>query len=174
LDGEAQDPSCGFVRASFETGSLLLMNHEGEHFRLVWNEEVGANASEDPTRHRDADKDTAQQTRRRALPPGKYMLRSYRIARRDEQGAWMLSVTGERLQKVVVEKGRETVVEVPEAVHCEVGAKRHGDQLGVQMNLTGMEHAGLTVYHGGVRVPAFYVLHGKDAGPPHEGRINYG
>lgn len=148
----------GRVTASFAEGSAVLAGPNGE-VTLAW----------DP------------KTPDRALPPGKYRVRTTRIVRED----WILSSAGTPEPALAVKdfrKERARLFDVAEPARLEVGetvrfdghAKREGARLQLGFSIKGADGRGLTVYKDDVRVPVTYKVLAKDGAVLAEGTMNYG
>lgn len=115
------------------------------------------------------------------LAPGKYRVRSTRIARE----GWLISSAGAPWPEFVVKDAAKEPprlmdvalaarLEVGETVRFEGRAKRQGKKLQLGFVLKGTDGRGLTVYKEGVRVPVTYKVLGKGGERLAEGTMTYG
>lgn len=140
----------GAVVPSFEQGDLFLTNADGFAFRLSWTGD--------------------EEERPRALPAGKYVLKTYRIVRDEDDERWHVSATRPTIQAVEVQAGATTTVEIDDSIR--ISSKLNGDQ--AQMMISGDSNAGLSIYRGGKRIPIDYRILGDDDSLVASGRMRYG
>lgn len=146
------------MTASFAEGSAVLRGKDGD-VTLAFG--AGAPAS--------------------VLAPGKYRVRSTRIARE----GWLLSSSGAPWPEFVVKDaakerprlmdvGLVARLEVDETVRFDGRARRQGGKLQLGFALKGADSRGLTVYKEGVRVPVTYKVLAKDGAVLALGTMTYG
>jgi len=142
----------GTVTPSFERGELFLANEDGQAFRISWMDDESA------------------QERRRTLPAGKYVLKTYRIVRRKQDELWHISATRPAIMDVEVTAGENVTVEVSDAIR--VNSRRNGSQ--AQMSIQGESEAGLSIYRDGRRIRIDYRVLDADDTLLASGRMRYG
>ena len=156
----------GFITPSVDEGALVLKNENGEFVRLEW---PGTDRAASKKTDRPAD------AGRRPLPPGKYTVTNYRVARRDKDGReWFISATGKNIRQIEVVASQTHRLDLkPEiAMNCRV--KSTGASVEVQAMIMGEHHAGLTIYRDGKRIPMEFVIVDADSKELASGPMNYG
>lgn len=158
------EDQAGFVKPSFEEGSLLLKNKDGAFFRLVWQKkESGSPAA------------TVANDQRRALPPGDYTLTGYTIVRRDDQKKeWFLWATGRAIGKLTVRAGKEQQVRVDETIQARFTARSGVDSVLIQVAVSGEHHSGLSIFREGQRIPIHYHIASAQGQELATGTVEYG
>lgn len=165
---EASDrDEVGFIVPSFDAGSLLLKNEHDEYVRLEWP--VMDRRSDRASRPR------AAHDTRRPLPPGKYTLTNYRIARRGHDGRdWFISATGKNIRQLEVTAGQEQRVELRAEIGMNCRTRPTSQGVDVQVTIMGEHHAGLTIYRDGKRIPLEFVVTDADGKELASGPLKYG
>lgn len=156
----------GFVAPSFDEGALVLKNESGEYFRLEW-----------PRTDRAASKKTDRPVAvvRRPLPPGKYTMTNYRVARRDKDGReWFISATGKNIRQIEVVAGQTQRLDLKLEIGMNCRAKPTASGVDVQAMIMGEHHAGLTIYRDGKRMPMEFVIVDSDGKELASGPMSYG
>ena len=136
---------------------MLVADEHGHITRLSWEEEI----------LRDG---------KRALAPGKYVVRGYRLLRRDKSGKeWILSASGDKIKELVIEPRRETRIAIDDSVFFGSGMTpmRNGN-VNVMMHFKGEGKSGMTVYADSKRIPVMYRLLDASGKEVASGRMNYG
>jgi hypothetical protein len=142
----------GNVRPSFARGDLNLLDEHGGSVRLSWTG------------------DESEDDRWRALPAGKYRLRTYRIVREDEGELWHVSATRPTIATLEVEPGAELVLDLDASIR--ISSRLKNGQ--AQMNITGEDGAGLSIYRAGARIPIGYRVMSDDGEVLASGDMRYG
>lgn len=145
----------GLVTSSIEAGSILLVPQDHQDglgaVRLVW---TGGKKA-------------------RAVRAGRYVVRNYKIFRKDDKGVlWQTWASGKG-REVTVTTGKSTKIDLDLRVHITTQARQRKGKLSVGVQVRGDSRMGLTVIHAGDRVPALYVIEGAD-GALSNGSLKYG
>jgi len=148
----ASEDGMGTVTPSFERGDLFLVDEEGTAFRLSWTG------------------DEKDGERKRALPAGKYALRTYRIVREKDGERWHVSATRPTIMSVEVKAGSNVEVEVDDSIS--ISSRLNSGQ--AQMMIHGDKKAGLSIYRAGKRIPIGYRVLGDDGTVLASGNMRYG
>lgn len=159
--------NAGFVTPSFGAGEVILKDDHGDHFRLVWAEPAG--------RASERTNDRAASDARRPLAPGNYSVVNYRIVRRDEQGIeWFISAGGKLIRKIRVTAGAEVRLDIKPEISLECRVKSTNQGVNIQALIAGAEHAGMTIYRGGTRIPISYTIRDSAGREIATGPMGYG
>lgn len=159
--------AAGFLTASFAEGTLFLKSARGEHYRLEWPKEQRKPSAE-PT-------PKAAPDRRRALPPGEYILTGYRVVRRDaKEVEWFISATSPNLRRVALKAGEEQRVQVDETIHLTALAQPSDGGVKIQAKITGEERSGMSIYRDGKRIEIGYRLVDAQKKELGSGTMHYG
>jgi hypothetical protein len=155
----------GFVVASFERGSLMLKDADGQYIRLSWEND----------RKKDAKKKESH-ARLRALKPGSYTLTGYRILRTDQEGKpWFISATSPHgIRKFTVREGEVSSIQLRDAIFVQCKVRPTDEGLRVMAGVQGEHHSGLSIYSDGKRIAMHYVVHGADGAKLSTGKMEYG
>ena len=149
------DPGDGILTPGFDEGSMLLKNKDGDFFRVAWKKD-------------DTD-------RRRALPPGDYVMTGYTLVRRDADGKdWYLGASGRAIRKLSVRAGEEKRIALEETIHLQCRTRLNDDGIQVQMVVHGEHHSGLTIYRDGKRILFGYRLTDAKGKELAKGQLEYG
>lgn len=142
----------GTLSSNISNGEMFLVDARGKSFRLSWKTEA------------------KQSPAARALPAGKYRLRTYRIQRELKGETWHLSSTAPAIRTVEIVAGENTVLKVDRriTVTSRVKGKRG------MMNIVGEHGAGLSIYQAGRRIPIRYRVLDAEGEELAQGAMTYG
>jgi hypothetical protein len=156
----------GFVTPSFDAGAVVLKNESDEFFRLEWPR----------TDHAAAKKtDRPHAAMRRPLPPGKYSVTNYRVARPDKDGhEWFVSATGKNIRQFEITAGQTHRLDLKAEIAMNCRAKSTAGGVTVQAMIMGEHHAGLTIYRDGKRIPMRFAVLDKSGKEVAAGELEYG
>ena len=135
-----------------------MQNSAGKLVRLSW-----APAGEDSKKLR-------------ALPPGTYTVKGYRLMQQDERGnAWHISTTSPAgIGSFTLRPGSTYHLAIAPTIHIHAkGALRKGSRI-VQASITGEKHAGLSIYREGKRIPMGYTISDQSGNQLEKGAMKYG
>ena len=152
----------GFVTPNFKVGSLFLKDRHGKVIRLAW-EPVG---EAEPAPGVSAV---------RPLPPGSYTLTGYRIVRRDDQGTpWFISaISAHGMRKIEIKPGQTQTININPGVLVRTSPGRNAG-VPVTMAILGQQHAGLSIYKNGKRIPINYSITSPGGKLLETGKMKYG
>jgi hypothetical protein len=149
------------VTTSMARGSVVLSSPGRRDVALVWNGKADAKRPEP-----------------RALPPGKWRVRTTRIERTKAGEHWFLSASSPHGQKLELEAGKPAHVEVAAVVVFNGKAARKGNGLQLGFTITSRDpgggHRGMSIYKNKKRVPVLYEVRDTDGKVLSSGRMNYG
>ena len=139
------------MKTNLKEGSIILVGPESD-VALVWKGKRGS----------------------RSLPPGRYRLKTTRIARTKGKDHWFLSQTGPPLPPQQLPSDKTTRIDVGDSVHFTPSVQREKGRLQLGFGIRGADGRGLSVYKNDKRVPVTYKLLSKGGRTLASGKMNYG
>ena len=115
--------------------------------------------------------------RLRALEPGRYILTGYRIERRDDSGKeWFISaILPKAGRPIEVKSGRVVSLDLPSRINVLSSGKLvDGRGFAVRAGFQGINHAGMSIYLEGRRIPLRYKITKADGKELESGGLDYG